>query len=87
MQSYDFTINSGGVFVSGGENTGSFSLNQRPVEVQVDDTGDTVLSVTYTVTCAGTDGSGERTSSVSSEATATITPAATDPGDGGEDEG
>jgi len=81
VQSYDFTINSGGVFASGGENSGSFSLNQRPAEILVDDTGDTVLSVTYTVTCAATDGSGERTSSMSAEATATITPAA-DTGDG-----
>ena len=92
VQSYDFTINSGGVFVSGGENTGRFSLNQRPAEILVDDTGDAVLSITYTVTCAATDGSGERVSPVSSEATATIVPAApTDPenpdGEGGADAG
>ncbi len=84
VQSYNFTINSGGVFVSGGENTGRFSLNQRPAQIQVDDTGDSVLSITYTVTCASTDGTGERTSGSSAEVTATITPPAdtTDPGDG-----
>ncbi len=89
VQSYDFTINSGGVFVSGGENTGRFSLDQRPAEILVDDTGDEVLSVTYTVTCAATDGNSERTSPSSNEVTATITaPVEEDPGDGsGEGEG
>jgi len=72
VQSYNFTINSGGVFVSGGENTGRFSLDQRPAQITVDDTGDEVLSITYHVICAATDGNGERKSSESAEVTATI---------------
>jgi serine/threonine-protein kinase len=87
VQSYDFTINSGGVFVSGGENTGRFSLNQRPAEILVDDTGDAVLSVTYTVTCAATDGNGERVSPSSSEVTANIQPAPVETEDPGAGEG
>jgi len=79
-QSYDFTINSGGVFQSGGENTGSFGINDRPQNIIVGESG--TLSVTYTVTCAGTDGTSERISPTSAEAFATIVPPApTDPED------
>ncbi|WP_424448300.1 serine/threonine-protein kinase [Microbacterium arborescens] len=63
---YRFTV-SGGTFANG-QTTSSFSLNQRPATVTVGDSG--ALSVTYTVTCAGE--SGDRTSSASPEAAASI---------------
>jgi len=47
-------------------------LDQRPAQITVDDTGDEVLSITYHVICAATDGNGERKSSESAEVTATI---------------
>ncbi|WP_394280074.1 protein kinase [Microbacterium sp.] len=69
--SYTFTL-SDGIFADTGESTGSFSIDDRPLAVVAADEG--FLAVTYTVTCM--DGDDERTSESSSEASASITPAA-----------
>ncbi|CAL4858350.1 protein kinase domain-containing protein [Microbacterium sp. MM2322] len=83
---YTMTL-SGGVFDKNGESTASFAITDRPQEVVVDESGSQALSVTYTVTCNGTDT--ERVSGDSSEAAASIVPAPeqTPPADGGTDNG
>ena len=75
-----YTLNaSGGLFTTNSQSSASFSANQRPAAITVGDSG--VLSVTYTVTCSGENG--DRVSSASPEAAATIQPASTGgPGNG-----
>ncbi|MCK6079609.1 protein kinase [Microbacterium sp. EYE_5] len=76
--SYVMTL-SGGVFEINGESTASFSIDQRPQGIVVDENS-TALSVTYAVTCSGDNG--DRSSGDSPEASASITPAEAPPAEG-----